>query len=90
MDVLSVQPDQSLQLSLKPSSLLPRLLPERVTANTEVMVKRLRPLLLKARRQGVAVTLDMEDSERRPVILALFEWLLFDPEFRDWDGLGIA
>jgi RHH-type proline utilization regulon transcriptional repressor/proline dehydrogenase/delta 1-pyrroline-5-carboxylate dehydrogenase len=90
LDVLSVQPDQSLQLSLKPSSLLPRLLPERVTANTEVMVQRLRPLLLKARRQGVAVTLDMEDSERRPVILALFERLLFDPEFCDWDGLGIA
>ena len=51
---------------------------------------RLRPILRLARDRGAFMNIDMESYKYRDFTLDLFESLLMEPEFRDWDGIGIV
>jgi RHH-type proline utilization regulon transcriptional repressor/proline dehydrogenase/delta 1-pyrroline-5-carboxylate dehydrogenase len=52
--------------------------------------KRLRPLLLRARRMGAFVNIDMESTKHRAITLELFKRVLLEEEFRDWSDVGIV
>ncbi len=52
--------------------------------------ERLRPLLRRARRNGVFVNIDMESTKHRELTLELFQRVLIEDEFRDWTDVGIA
>lgn len=51
---------------------------------------RLRPILLKARELGAFVHIDMEQSQHKDLILAIFKEILLEPELRDWTDTGIC
>ncbi len=50
----------------------------------------LRPLLRRAKQLGISVTFDMEHHAVKDLIIAIFESVLDDNEFRDGPDLGIA
>lgn len=52
--------------------------------------ERLRPIFRKARERGVFMNIDMESYKHRDLTLDLFEALLMEPEFREWDQIGIV
>ncbi|MDJ0738415.1 MAG: proline dehydrogenase family protein [Gammaproteobacteria bacterium] len=81
---------RSLQLSVKLSSLAPRIAPHSLDRSADVVMERLRLLVRALRAAGAGMTLDMEDYDKRPLVLAVFARLIGDPEFADWDGVGIA
>lgn len=84
------QPDQPLHLSIKLSSLLPRIQPHKLADDSHRVLDRLLPLLHKASLHQASVTLDMEDYDKRPLILQVLKEVLFSSEFRHWTGIGIA
>jgi RHH-type proline utilization regulon transcriptional repressor/proline dehydrogenase/delta 1-pyrroline-5-carboxylate dehydrogenase len=77
-------------LSIKPSSLYSQIDPLDPEGSIAGIAKRLRPVLLAARKQGAFVCIDMEQYDLKGVILACFKQLLMEPEFRDWPDVGIA
>ncbi|MEN8176026.1 MAG: proline dehydrogenase family protein [Pseudomonadota bacterium] len=81
---------QQLHLSVKLSSLHPQPRAHRMERDADRILERLLPLAEAARSAGASVTLDMEDYDKRPLILHVFERLAFHASLRDWPGLGIA
>ena len=79
-----------LQLSVKLSSLYSRISPHGIDRGSEVVLRRLLILTRAARDAAIGITLDMEDYDRRPLILAVFERWVMHPDFIDWQGAGIA
>ena len=79
-----------LQLSVKLSSLYARIHAHSVDHATDVVLQRLLELAQAAREAGASITLDMEDFDKRPLILAVFQRWLSHPAFSDWTGAGIA
>ncbi|WP_078482566.1 proline dehydrogenase family protein [Solemya pervernicosa gill symbiont] len=77
-------------LSLKVSSLYSQLTCLDPEGGIEALSERLRPILLKARRNGAFVTIDMEQYESKEITLGVFRELLMEPELRDWADVGIA
>jgi len=51
---------------------------------------RLRPLLQHARDVGAFVNIDMEATRHRRLTLDLFETILMEDAFRDWEDIGIV
>ena len=51
---------------------------------------RLQVLARHAAAEGVAITLDAEESERLELSLVLLEGLMRDPKLEGWQGLGLA
>ncbi|MCU7843230.1 MAG: proline dehydrogenase family protein [Candidatus Thiodiazotropha sp. (ex Monitilora ramsayi)] len=90
IDSLSRQEQSDLQCSLKLSSLCPRIDVLNLSGNHTAIMDRIRPILLKAREQKVSITLDMEDFEKKPLIMSVFKTILFDDQFKTWDGIGMA
>jgi RHH-type proline utilization regulon transcriptional repressor/proline dehydrogenase/delta 1-pyrroline-5-carboxylate dehydrogenase len=78
------------EVSLKLSSLSPRIHPADPRGSVAAITVRLRPLLAAARAAHVAVTVDMEHYDFRHIVLRCFRELLMEPEFRDWPDAGIA
>lgn len=52
--------------------------------------ERLRPLLRRARQAGAFVNIDMESTKHREITFDLFQSLLMEDEFRDWEHVGIV
>jgi RHH-type proline utilization regulon transcriptional repressor/proline dehydrogenase/delta 1-pyrroline-5-carboxylate dehydrogenase len=77
-------------LSVKLSSLYSREGAHKLARGCELVLRRLLVLARAARSAGAQITLDMEDYDRRPLTLSVFEQWLLHPEFRDWGGAGIA
>lgn len=90
LDRLQYSDAKGVQCSIKISSLCPRIDALNLGGNLCHVLQRIRPILLKARDKGIAIALDMEDYEKRPLILETFRVLLFDDAFRDWQGIGLA
>ncbi|MFQ5563012.1 MAG: bifunctional proline dehydrogenase/L-glutamate gamma-semialdehyde dehydrogenase PutA [Parvularculaceae bacterium] len=51
---------------------------------------RVRDLALMARAANISFNIDAEEAERLDISLDLFEALMRDPAFKDWDGLGVV
>lgn len=80
----------ALHLSVKLSALYSRAAAHNLDHSVEKVLARLLRLARAARDAGAAITLDMEDYDRRPLILAVFQRWVTHPEFADWPGAGVA
>jgi len=77
-------------ISIKLSALHPRysrLQRERVMAE---LLPRLQGLAVLARRYGIGLNIDAEESERLELSLDLLEALCHDPALAGWDGIGFV
>ena len=77
-------------VSVKLSALHPHADPIDGEASAAALVERLRPIFRAARDAGVAINVDMEDSQRKDLVFAVFRRLCDDAEFRDWPDAAIA
>ncbi|OGT53432.1 MAG: bifunctional proline dehydrogenase/L-glutamate gamma-semialdehyde dehydrogenase [Gammaproteobacteria bacterium RIFCSPHIGHO2_12_FULL_42_13] len=77
-------------ISIKLSALHPRY--EFMKRETVVpfLIDRLKTLVFQAKKSGVSVTVDAEESNRLGLSLDIFEAVFADPDFSRWDGLGLA
>ncbi len=79
-----------LNLSLKISSLYPRMLACDPDGAVDGVLERLRPLLLQAKKSGVSICLDMEQYDLKGIILDAFKKVMQEPDFVTWAGGGLA
>ena len=77
-------------VSLKLSSLVPRLDPLDHQGSVERLVSRMRPLFVRARQQGVALVIDMEQWDLHGIAWDVFESLVTRPDLADWPHFGIV
>ncbi len=79
-----------LNLSIKISSLYPRMTPHDPDGAVDGVLNRLRPLLRKAKESDVSICLDMEQYDLKGIILDTFRKIMREPDFIDWSGGGLA
>lgn len=79
-----------LNVSVKLSSLYSRIGPLNREDSLERVKERLRPIFRKAKEAGGYVHLDMETTALKDIVFDVLTGLLEEPEFRDWDGAGVA
>jgi proline dehydrogenase len=77
-------------LSVKVSALTPLLRPEAPEVGERDAARRLRPLLQRARDQGVHLHIDMESLDALETTMQLVFDLLDEPEFADGPSAGIV
>lgn len=77
-------------ISIKLSALHPRY--ETIKSETVVpfLADRLKTLALQAKKAGIYVTVDAEESYRLDLSLDIFEKVFADSELSGWPGLGLA
>ena len=54
------------------------------------LLPRLKEILLCAKQAGIAVAIDAEEASRLDIEMILFEQLLADPQFAEWNGIGFV
>jgi len=77
-------------ISVKLSALHPRFTVLQRGRVLRELLPRLQELCRLARRAGIGLNIDAEESERLELTLELFAHLLGDPGLAGWDGLGIV
>ncbi len=77
-------------VSVKLSSLYSQFDPIDPAGTSEVVRRRLRPILRAARRQHAFINVDMEQYAYKDVTLQIFREVLGEDEFREWPEVGIA
>ncbi len=90
LDFENTQALPLLYISLKASSLYSQLNPLDFEGSYQGIAKRLRSIFTAARKNHVAVCLDMEQYDYKNLLVDCFKRLLMEPEFRDWCDAGIA
>jgi proline dehydrogenase len=86
----SIGPLPRANLSVKVSALTPLLRPEAPEVGERDAARRLRPLLQKARDQGVHLHIDMESLDALETTMQLVFELLDEPEFAEGPSAGIV
>lgn len=76
---LEAGPAQQPDLSVKISALTPRFDPIDLDGSVERVLARLEPIRAAAAQAGVSLTLDMENHDSRPLVLAVFRHLAEQP-----------
>ena len=77
-------------VSVKLSSLYSQFDPIDPDGTSRAVRARLRPILRTARQHRTFVNFDMEQYAFKDVTLQIFREILDEPEFRDWEDVGIA
>lgn len=77
-------------ISLKLSALDSQFQPVDARGTTERVKARLRPILQAAQEHGVHVYIDMEQSQLKPLTLAIVQSLLMEEEFRSNPHYGVV
>jgi RHH-type proline utilization regulon transcriptional repressor/proline dehydrogenase/delta 1-pyrroline-5-carboxylate dehydrogenase len=77
-------------ISVKLSALHPRYDHAQHDRLMEELVPRLAELARRARKAGIALTVDAEEADRLMPSFDVFAKVLHDPELKGWDGLGLA
>ncbi|MDH4101116.1 MAG: proline dehydrogenase family protein, partial [Nitrospirota bacterium] len=77
-------------ISVKLSSLYPRISPLQEERTLERLFERMVPILDKAKAIGATVYIDMESYPLKNLTLALFERIITHQNYRDMQGLGIV
>ena len=86
----SIGPLPRANLSVKVSALTPLLRPEAPEVGERDAARRLRPLLQRARDQGVHLHIDMESLDALETTMQLVFELLDEPEFAEGPSAGIV
>jgi RHH-type proline utilization regulon transcriptional repressor/proline dehydrogenase/delta 1-pyrroline-5-carboxylate dehydrogenase len=77
-------------ISLKLSAMDHLLDPADPDGGVERLLKRVRPLLLRAKELGAFINFDLEQWNLHEITYRLFERIALDPEFAAWPHLGIV
>ena len=77
-------------ISVKLSALHPRYEMAQRDAVLAELTPRVLALALEAKRAGINMTIDAEESERLELSLEIFERVLRDPQLFGWEGMGLA
>ncbi len=77
-------------ISVKLSALHPRYEILQAERMLPVMVKRLKSLVIQARKAGIGLNIDAEEADRLDISLDVIEQVLADPELAGWDGFGVV
>ena len=77
-------------ISLKLSAMDHLLDPADPDGGVERLLKRVRPLLLRARALGAFINFDLEQWSFHEITYRLFERVALDPDFTAWPDLGIV
>jgi RHH-type proline utilization regulon transcriptional repressor/proline dehydrogenase/delta 1-pyrroline-5-carboxylate dehydrogenase len=77
-------------ISLKLSAMDHLLDPADPEGGVERLLKRVRPLLLRAKELGAFINFDLEQWNLHEITYRLFERIALDPEFAEWPQLGIV
>lgn len=83
-------PIPRLNVSVKLSALYSQFHPVDPAGTAEVVRKRLRTILRRARRNMAYVHVDMEQYAYKELTLQIFKDILMDDEFRDFEDVGIV
>lgn len=90
LDAAPFGPLPRVNLSIKLSALSPKFDPLAAERVTEAILGRLRPVLRRAREKGAFVNIDMEHYAVKDLTYDIFMRVMSEPEFRDWDDVGIV
>lgn len=77
-------------ISIKLSALHPRYEFANKKVLLDVLVPRVRELVLKAKEFDIALTVDAEESNRLDIELEVIDAVFSDPALGSWDGFGVA
>lgn len=77
-------------LSVKLSALHPRFQLTQKERVMDELLPRIREIALLAKKHGVAISIDAEESSRLDISLLLFSRLFADKAFTGWNGLGFV
>lgn len=77
-------------ISIKLSALHPRYEFGKQETVVPFLIDRLKTLAMQAKNAGIYVTVDAEEAHRLDISLDIFSAVFADPEFAQWDGLGLA
>ena len=77
-------------ISIKLSALFPRYELAHRAAVMDVLVKRLRDLVLLACDANMGLNIDAEEADRLDLSLDIIESVLADPRLTGWDGFGVV
>ncbi len=77
-------------VSIKLSALHPRYQWAQRDRSVPTLVKLLVNLSLEAKKFGIPLTVDAEESDRLEISLEIFEQVFLNPLLKDWHGLGLA
>jgi RHH-type proline utilization regulon transcriptional repressor/proline dehydrogenase/delta 1-pyrroline-5-carboxylate dehydrogenase len=83
-------PIPKVNVSVKLSSLYSQFDPIAPANTTRQVLSRLRPILRLAKSLGVFVNIDMEQHAFKDLTLDIFESVLSEDPFKDWENVGIA
>jgi RHH-type proline utilization regulon transcriptional repressor/proline dehydrogenase/delta 1-pyrroline-5-carboxylate dehydrogenase len=90
LDRSSRGPVPRANISLKLSAMDHLLDPVDPDGGVERLLKRVRPLLVRAKELGAFINFDLEQWHLHEITYRLFERLALDPEFIAWPNLGIV
>jgi RHH-type proline utilization regulon transcriptional repressor/proline dehydrogenase/delta 1-pyrroline-5-carboxylate dehydrogenase len=77
-------------VSVKVSALEPHVDPVDPAGSVDRLLRRVRPLFLRAKERGVFLNLDLEQWAIHGITYDLFERLVDDPQWRQWPHMGIV
>jgi RHH-type transcriptional regulator, proline utilization regulon repressor / proline dehydrogenase / delta 1-pyrroline-5-carboxylate dehydrogenase len=77
-------------ISIKLSALHPRYSRGQYQRVINELLPRLRSLTLLARQYDIGINIDAEEADRLEISLDLLEALCFDPDLKDWNGIGFV
>ena len=77
-------------ISIKLSALHPRYSRAQAQRVMDELLPRVKALALIAKTYGIGLNIDAEESERLEISLDLLEALCFDPDLKNWDGIGFV
>src|SRR5260221_6099198 len=83
-------PVPRVNISLKLSAMDHLLDPADPDGGVERLLKRVRPLLLRAKALGAFINFDLEQWNLHEITYRLFERVALDPDFSAWPHLGIV
>jgi len=77
-------------ISVKLSALYPKYQLTNKEMVFKHLIPRLKQIILKAKSEGISVTIDAEESSRLDISLEIFTKLVSDSELGNFDGIGLA
>ena len=83
-------PIRSSGISIKLSALHPRYEFAHHDEVVSSLVPKLKQLTVLAKKYNIALTVDAEEADRLDLSLDIIQAVFCDPEFMDWEGLGLA
>ncbi len=81
---------QTPSISVKLSALYPRYEFAQQDLAVPALIKRLTQLAEKAMKANISLTVDAEEADRLDISLDIIEAVFCDPQFKNWEGLGLA